>query len=211
LNTITDIASRKASWRIAQARLPFTDKAQVLAKLLDTPAMMQDAFCVFDELKAAGVIDRYAVAGAVGAMFYIEAFRTLDIDFLVSLATTEDATRTSFAPLFAWLALRGYTQFDTGGHILIEGWPVQFLRVSDLLSTEALETAHQLPIDELLVPVVQAEYLAAEALQLSRPKDLGRVDSLRRSDGFDTMLFEQLIERFGLHEQWRKFESFLKP
>jgi hypothetical protein len=58
---------------------------------------------------------------------------------------------------------------------------------------------------------VQAEYLAAEALKLSRPKDVGRIDSLRRSDGFDQAIFEQLIERFELQAQWRKFQSFLKP
>jgi hypothetical protein len=211
LADIAAIAFRKASWRTAQARLPFTDKAQMLAKLRDGPAMMQNLFCVIDELKSAWIIDRYAVTGAVGAMFYTEAFRTLDINFLVSLATTEDTMLASFAPIFAWLANRGYTQFDSGGHILIEGWPVQFLPTSDALSTEALASAHQLPFDELLVPVVQAEYLAAEALKLSRPKDVGRIDSLRRSDGFDQAIFEQLIERFELQAQWRKFQSFLKP
>jgi len=200
---------RKTEWRTAQARLPFADKAQILAKLRDTPSAMQDTFRVIEQLEAAGVIDRYAVVGAVGAMFYVEAARTLDIDFLISLPTvSRNSTLTPFTPIFAWLADHGYTQFDPGGLIRIEGWPVQFLPTTDPLSQEALETAHLLPFDNLLVPVVRAEYLAAEALRLSRPKDIARIASLRESDGFNTGLFQQLIERFELQKQWDKFKIF---
>ena len=205
---LADIIASKSAWRTSQARLPFTDKAEILAKLRNSPSTMQDTFRVIEQLKSAGLIDRYAVAGAVGAMFYVEAARTLDIDFLVSLPADSSTTLTPFAPIFAWLADHGYTQFDPGGLIRIEGWPVQFLPTTDALTQEALQTTVQLHYEDLSIPVVRAEYLAAEALKLSRPKDIARIASLREFYRFDNALFEQLIKRFELGTQWHKFKTF---
>jgi hypothetical protein len=42
-------------------------------------------FEIIEEIKRARVIDDYAVAGAAGTLFYVEAFATLDIDSLVNL------------------------------------------------------------------------------------------------------------------------------
>jgi len=39
---------------------------------------------VINEMRAAGVIGRYAIGGAVGATFYLEPAATLDIDIFVS-------------------------------------------------------------------------------------------------------------------------------
>ena len=44
---------------------------------------MKGVFQAIEAMKRDGVIDEYAVAGAVGAIFYTEAFSTRDIDFLV--------------------------------------------------------------------------------------------------------------------------------
>jgi hypothetical protein len=37
-------------------------------------------FTVIREMQNAGVIERYAIGGAVGATFYLEPVRTLDVD-----------------------------------------------------------------------------------------------------------------------------------
>jgi hypothetical protein len=206
---LSQLLSAKATWRTAQARLPFADKATVLATLRNSPETMKDTFRVIAQLQDTGVIERYAVAGALGAMFYTEAARTLDIDFLVSLPAAATATLSPFSQIFAWLALHGYTQFLPGGLIQIEGWPVQFLPAAVPFTQEALACAVRLPYDDITVPVVRAEYLAAEALRLSRPKDIARLDSLRRSEGFDQALFQALIARFGLENQYRKILDFL--
>ena len=46
---------------------------------------MKEVFQVIESMKRAAVIEDYAVARAVGALFYVEPFSTADIDFLVRL------------------------------------------------------------------------------------------------------------------------------
>ena len=172
---------------------------------------MKETFQVIEQMKESGVIADYAIAGAVGAIFYVEPFQTGDIDFLVNLPI-KDNLLVSLEPIYAWLRYRGYTEFDDGGHIHIEGWAVQFLPVTDPLSTEALAQAQYLPFDETLsVRVLRPEYLAAEALKVSRLKDVQRVSLLLEAEDFDFSRFSDLIERFGLEKQWRKIQTFLEP
>ncbi len=160
-------------------------------------------------MKRAGVIDDYAVVGAVGALFYVEPFATLDVDFLVNLPESESLL-VSLKPIHGWLQRKGYSQCDSNGNVVIEKWPVQFLPVSDQLSAEALREAQYLPFDEILnVRVLLPEYLAAEALKVGRPKDVGRISMLLESEEFDPDRFSDLVERFGLKAKWAKIEPFL--
>ena len=43
---------------------------------------MKSTFSVLNEMVRDGAIEGYAIAGAVGAMFYVEPFSTQDIDVL---------------------------------------------------------------------------------------------------------------------------------
>jgi hypothetical protein len=81
---------------------------------------------------------------------------------------------------------------------------------SDELSAEALREAQYLPFDETLdVRVVRPENLAAEALKIGRPKDLGRISQLLAADEFDLERFSDLVKRFGLEQKWAKIEPLL--
>jgi hypothetical protein len=169
---------------------------------------MKETFQVIEEMKRAGVIADYAVAWAVGAIFYTETFTTIDIDFLVDLPRSENQL-VSLEPILAWLRPRGYSEFDKASKVIIESWSVQFLPVNDELSAEALAKAQYLAFDETLnVRVVRPEYLATEALKLSRPKDFDRVYKLLGFESFDPELFIDLVERFGLEQKWTKFQDF---
>ncbi len=44
---------------------------------------MKETFAVLNGMVADGVIENYAVAGAIGAMFYVEAFSTKDLEVFV--------------------------------------------------------------------------------------------------------------------------------
>ena len=48
---------------------------------------MQEVFAALNRLVANGVIEQYAIGGAMGAQFYIEAASTEDIDAFVFLPT----------------------------------------------------------------------------------------------------------------------------
>ena len=54
---------------------------------------MKETFAVLNQMVADGAIDDYALAGAVGAMFYVEPFSTHDIDVLI--VSPEMLTRTN--------------------------------------------------------------------------------------------------------------------
>jgi hypothetical protein len=85
---------------------------------------MKRVFALLNEMVRDGALENYAVAGAIGAMFYVEPFSTQDIDVLVM--TPEDGLVIEL-PGLDYLKARGYTEFSNEG-IVIAGWPVQFLR-----------------------------------------------------------------------------------
>jgi hypothetical protein len=167
---------------------------------------METVFREIEALKREGVIDDYAVAGAVAAQFYVEAFRTADVDFLVHFP--QAGLLVPLGPIHAWLRARGY-EIRPDGSFIIDGWPVQFLPVSDELSSEALREANYLPFGDLSVRVVRAEHLAAEALKVGRRKDFQRVEMLLLYEEFDRDLFESLVSRFGLDANLKKVESLI--
>ena len=45
---------------------------------------MEKIFALINQMEADGVIGRYAIGGAIGAIFWIEPFTTKDMDVFVS-------------------------------------------------------------------------------------------------------------------------------
>jgi hypothetical protein len=91
---------------------------------------------VVNQMVADGVIERYAIGGAVGATFYLEPVSTLDVDIFIELHATPGSVLLTLDPIFSYLLDRGCTM--EGEHILISGWPVQFLPPPSPLAAEAL-------------------------------------------------------------------------
>jgi hypothetical protein len=171
---------------------------------------MKETFEVIEQMKRDGVIEEYAIACAVGAIFYIEPFNSEDVDILVNL-NPSDGLLVSLEPIFSYLHEKGYDKLTNEG-MEIAGWPVQFLPVSDSLTSEALAEAQYLPYDdELDVRVVRAEYLAAEATKLGRPKDIQRIVSLLELDEFDHDHFREIIEKHSLAERWNRVQNIIDP
>jgi hypothetical protein len=50
---------------------------------------MKETFAVLNQMVSEGAIDNYALAGAIGAMLYVEPFSTEDIDVLVVVPESE--------------------------------------------------------------------------------------------------------------------------
>jgi len=73
---------------------------------------MKEVFQVIESMKRAAVIEDYAVARAVGALFYVEPFSTADIDFLVRLPLS-NGLLVSLEPIHSWLLSKGY-RMDSG-------------------------------------------------------------------------------------------------
>src|SRR6266700_205150 len=102
-----------------------------------------------NRMQADGVIDRYAIGGAVGATFYLEPVSTLDVDIFVE---PHGAARLQ---VDGEHGVRGRRRVDCIGrvvtrpsdreiasqYVVISGWPVQFLPAGTALLQEALAAA----------------------------------------------------------------------
>jgi hypothetical protein len=164
---------------------------------------------VIHRMQAEGVIGKYAIAGAVGATFYLEPSATLDIDILVALPGPGGSSLLSLGPLYNYLTSHGYKAEKE--YIFIEGWPVQFLPPRDLLDEEALQEAVATEVEGLCTWVITSEHLVAMALKTGRAKDFARILQFVESGVLDPAKLNQVLERHGLLEKWGQFEvKFLR-
>ena len=90
-------------------------------------------------MQSDGVIERYAIGGAVGATFYLEPVATLDVDIFVTFKPEAGSAIVDPQPIYDYLKARGGAV--QGEHVVIAGWPVQFLPPGSPLVEEALAEA----------------------------------------------------------------------
>jgi len=159
---------------------------------------------VVNQMVADRVIGCYAIGGAVGATFYLEPVSTLDVDIFIELNATPGSTLLTLDPIFSYLRDRGCTM--EGEHILISGWPVQFIPPPSPLAAEALANATEVDVNGLSARVFTPKYLAAIALQTRRAKDKARLLQFIEAQVIDRKKFEELVERHGLTDEWREFQ-----
>jgi hypothetical protein len=117
-----------------------------------------DALRALNSLKDEGLIEDYAVAGAMALAFWTEPVPTYDLDVLVFLPPTGGPLVT-LEPLYAWAARKGYPARDE--HIFVAGVPTQFLPSPSKLADEAVRSAEVLEYEGIPVRVVRPEYLIA--------------------------------------------------
>ncbi len=149
-----------------------------------------------------GVIESYAVGGAIGAMFYIEAFATQDIDIFVMMPPAANSVLVSLDSYATYLAKRGYEQKGEG--FFIEGWLVQFIPVHNELTEEAYREARSQNFADTSVRVILAEYLVAIMLETGRPKDYARAHMFVEQDALDTDVLGDILRRHGLEDKWQQ-------
>ena len=164
---------------------------------------IQEVITTINQMQAAGVIERYAIGGAVGATFYLEPVATLDVDVFVALKSEPGSLLISPQPLFYYLRERGCDA--KGSYIILGEWPVQFLPPNSPLVEEALDQAITREVGGASVRVFTAEHLAAIALQTGRAKDKARLLQFVESGILDASRFEALVMRHGLTEAWERF------
>ena len=161
---------------------------------------MKRTLQVLNELERGGVIERYAIGGAMGATFYVEPLLTFDLDVFVVLPQSA-AGLLSLAPLYE--ALRGFA--EEGECVIIEGVPVQFLPAYNALLDEALGEARETLYEDAPTRVVRAEHLIAICLQTGRDKDRERVRILREQAELDMNYLAGVIQRHGLEGKWKQW------
>ncbi len=165
---------------------------------------MERTLEVLNGMEADGVFKRYAIGGAVAAIFYVEPFATYDLDIFFVVATGAASALLILEPLYQYLTERGYQ--PQGEAILIEGWPVQFLPVFNPLLSEAIEQAQATTFQQTPTRVLRAEHLVAIMLQTGRAKDHARVVQFLQAGAVDEMLLSEILTRHQLGEKWADFQ-----
>lgn len=166
---------------------------------------IKEALEVINRMQADGVIGKYAIGGAVGATFYIEPSATVDLDVFVELPNAAPGKLVSLAPLYKYLISRGCKA--EGEYIVIGGWPVQFLPISNDLEGEALEQARKTEVEGVSTRVMTAEHLAAIALRTGRAKDRSRILQMLEQNVLDPATMQSIAARHGISSKWLDFKK----
>ena len=165
---------------------------------------IRNTIATINQMQADGVIERYAIGGAVGATFYLEPIATLDVDIFIDLRSEAGSLLASPQPIFDYLKACGGKM--EGEYIVIAGWPVQFLPAAGPLIEEALAQAVEKDVVGTSARVFTAEHLAAIALQTGRAKDKARLLQFIETGVLDPARFHDILSRHKLGEAWQRFE-----
>ena len=165
---------------------------------------MESTLKVLNELEREGVFTRYAIGGAVGAIFYMEPFLTYDLDVFIVLPATASELST-LEPVYEALRRRGYA--EESECVNIEGVPVQFLPAYNALVGEALSEAVETTYETTPVRVLRAEHLVAIMLQTGRDKDRQRFSTFLAEVELDRARLESIVQRHQLIARWKQWTS----
>lgn len=165
---------------------------------------MERALKVLNSLEETGILQRYAIGGAMAALFYTEPVVTFDLDVFAVLPASTSGLIT-LQPLYEALSRMGYRPEGEG--VLIEGQHVQFLPAYNPLLEEALNEAVETVYGAITTRVLRAEHLMAVMLQTGRGKDRQRFLLFRESVVFDAGLMDELLCRYELRNRWEEWTS----
>ena len=165
---------------------------------------IKHTIAAINQMQTDGIIERYAIGGAVGATFYLEPVATLDVDIFITFRPDSGKLIASPQPIFDYFRARGGEM--EGEYIVVAGWPVQFLPAANPLTAEALAQAVEKDVADTPVRVFTAEHLAAIALQTGRAKDKARLLQFIETGALDPERFQAILSRHGLLAAWQRFE-----
>lgn len=146
------------------------------------------------DLRTSGLIEDYAIGGAIAMMFWSEPTATFDLDVFVLIE--QEGLLVSLDPIYRWARERGYSH--EAEHITIAGLPVQIIPAHGV-GAEAVREAAEVEEEGQIIRVIRPEYLIAMWLEGSARtrKRMERVATLL-DEGVDRALLADVLERFRL-------------
>src|SRR5215470_4555433 len=154
---------------------------------------LADVLHAANELVSVGLIKDYALGGALAAIYYTEPVTTYDAD-IIFLAS--DKTLSAGIPaIYSHLQSKGWRVERE--HLVIKGFPVQFLAASGL-TEEAVREARTIEFEGVPAKVFRPEYIIAIAASVGRHKDLARIEQLMSQAKIDKALLDDILRRYSL-------------
>lgn len=165
---------------------------------------MEKTITVLNSLRRDGVLDEYAIGGAIALLFYTEPVTTYDLDVFCLLPEREGSLAT-LAPIYDHLRRHGYAADRE--HVVIEGIPVQFIPAYNELVREAVEQAVERPFKNVPVRVLRLEHLLAIMVQTGRAKDRARASQVMEETKPDEAMLSATLARHGLLAKWQRWRE----
>lgn len=151
-------------------------------------------------------MERYAIGGAIGASFYMEAMQTEDIDVFVFLTPSASGLLSLTSVYDALVAQGGSIERE---YVRFAEWPVQILPDANDLVREAIRAARETEYDGIPTRVFTAEHLCAVALATGRTKDYLRVAMFLEQNAVDLHLLGDILKRHNLTGRLARAQSII--
>ena len=145
-------------------------------------------------LQAAGLIEDWALGGALAAIYYVEPFTTYDAD--IFFIPKDQGLTAGLPAIYAHLQAQGW-QIEHE-HLLVSGFPVQFL-ATDRLTEEAVREAERIDYEGVPAKIFRAEHIVAIAASVGRHKDLARIEQMLQQADLDQSRLESILQRHDLN------------
>jgi len=158
-----------------------------------------DALRAVNRIKAEGIVDDYAIAGAMALLFWTEPVPTYDLDVLAFLPDP-GTPLVSLDPIYRWAGTNGYPVSEE--HLIIEGVPTQIVPSPSPLADEAIQSAETLDYEGVPVRVVRPEYLIALYLApgAGTRKRRERAAALLDLPDLNRTLLDEILNRHGIEK-----------
>lgn len=169
---------------------------------------MKETLKVINQMVKGGVIEEYAIGGAVAAIYYLEPFDTADLDVFIQI----DAANSELmilARIYDYLTKRGYKA--KGEFIQIEEMPVQFLPIFNPLTEEAVREAKTIKYARVTTRIMRSKHLVAIMLDTGRPKDYLRISMFLEQGAVNMRSLNAVLRRHGLTKKWKDNQYRFKP
>lgn len=154
---------------------------------------LADVLRAANDVVTAGLIEDWALGGALAAIYYVEPFTTYDADIFF---IPKDKGLTAGIPaIHAHIQARGWEV--ESDHLVVRGFPVQFLAASGL-TEEAVREAERIDYEGVPAKVFQAEHIVAIAASVGRAKDEVRIEQLLQQADLDQGRLESILQRHKL-------------
>jgi len=161
---------------------------------------------VLNELREKGLIQDYAIGGAIAALRWTEPFFTQDLDIYILLKEVDDEEKglVVLSPIYEYLKSKGYVW--KAHWIMIEGVPVDIFP-ADPLEKEAIKQAKEVEYEGVKTKVIVPEYLIALFLRAGRNKDRRKIEMLLEQCQIDRGRLQRILSQYGLDEKFRELEE----
>ena len=154
---------------------------------------LADVLRAANGLVAAKLIEDWALGGALAAIYYVEPFTTYDAD--IFFIPADKGLTAGIPAIYAHLQSQGW-QVERE-HLVVRGFPVQFLAASGL-TEEAVREAERIEFEGVPAKIFRAEHIVVIAASVGRQKDKARIEQLLQQADLDKTKLEKILQQHRL-------------